>query len=114
MLMSSNKYAFLVSADEVMFLKFELVEKVEYPTRDSEPVDLFVEPWLMYSDPIKFTDIFDEEKGTVSVRLAMLYLLACSVQEDWMLQANMGNSLKYAATTKPGERYVPKFSFLDK
>jgi hypothetical protein len=111
MLVSSNKYAFLVSADEVIFLQFDPVEKVEYPTRDSEPVDLFIEPWLMYSDPIKFTDILEEEKGTVSVRLAMFFLLQCSVQEDWSLPVDMGNSLNYAAKTKAGETYVPKLSF---
>jgi hypothetical protein len=114
MLMSSNKYAFLVSADEIMFLQFDLIQKVEYDTHDNrDEVDLFVEPWLMYSNPIKFADILDEEESTVSVRLAMLYLIRCSIQGDWELPENIGDSLNYAAKTKAGERYVPKLSFME-
>jgi hypothetical protein len=115
MLMSSTRYAFVVCADEIMFLKFELVEKVDYNAPlDLDHVKLFVEPWLSYSPPIKFTDVLDPNEGTVSVKLAMLYLLHCSMQSDWELQAEIGNSLKYAAKTKAGERYVPTLSWLKK
>jgi hypothetical protein len=112
MLKSSIKYAFLVSANEVMFLKFDAIEKVEYDTHDDgEPIDLFVEPWLHYSTPIKFSDVLDEANGTVSVKLALMYLLHCSMQGEYELQPDISNSANCTATTKAGENYVPKLSF---
>jgi hypothetical protein len=115
MLLSSTRYAFVVAADEVMFLKFDLVEKVSYNTPDGrEYIKLFVEPWIYYSPPIKFTDTLDPAEGTVSVKLAMLYLLHCSMQNDWQLKEDIGNSMKYSAKTKPGEKYVPVLSWLPK
>jgi hypothetical protein len=47
MLMSSNKFGFVVSGDEIMFLKLDVVEKVEHDTPDSrDPVSLFFQPWM--------------------------------------------------------------------
>tara|TARA_R110002003_G_scaffold279_14_gene18123 strand:+ start:6404 stop:6607 length:204 start_codon:yes stop_codon:yes gene_type:complete len=45
-----------------MFLRFDIIEKVEYMVPEGrEPVDLFVEPHLTYSKPIKFEDVLDED-----------------------------------------------------
>lgn len=112
MLKSSTKYAFVVSADEIICLKCELSEKVDYNTHKSgKVIDLFVEPWLHYSAPIKFADLLHERKGTVPVRLALLYLLHCSMQEDYELDGDIGNAANYKATTESGQRYVPKLNF---
>lgn len=113
MLQSSTRHAFLVSADEIMFLKFELVEKVEYETHDGrDPVELFVEPWLSYSAPIKFSDVLDAKVNKVPVKLAMMYMLHCGMQKDWEMQPEIGNSLKYAAKTKAGEMWLPRLDWL--
>ncbi|CAO2657904.1 Nn.00g071640.m01.CDS01 [Neocucurbitaria sp. VM-36] len=112
MMMDNIRYAFLTSSDEIIFLKFDIVERVKYvntaprnATPDIDQVDVLKEPWLSYSDPIKFTDILDEAKGTVPVRLALLYLLHTSITSDWHLPDDMGSSRKYAAKTKAGEKY---------
>jgi hypothetical protein len=113
MLMSSNKYGFVVSGDEIMFLKLDVEEKVEYNTHDDrEPVSLFFQPWMSYSAPIKLSDIFDADDGTVSVRMAMLYLVNCSVSDDWQLPAEIGGALNYTVKTKAGERYMPVLSHM--
>lgn len=62
MLMSGTRYAFLLSADEIIFLKYDLESKCEH-TDDGEQIELFVEPHLIYSKPMKLTDVLDEEKG---------------------------------------------------
>jgi hypothetical protein len=113
MLMSSNKFGFVVSGDEIMFLKLDVVEKVEHDTPDGrDPVSLFFQPWMAYSDPIKLADIFDEDEGTISVRIAMLYLISYSTSDDWQLPAEIGGALNYDIKTKAGERYVPSLSHL--
>jgi hypothetical protein len=112
MLKSSTKYAFLVSADEIMCLKFDMIQKVDYNNDTSkDPVDLFVEPWIHYSLPIRWADILHEAKGTVSVKLALLYLLYCSMQEDYELESEIGNAERYRTKTKAGARYMPKLSW---
>jgi hypothetical protein len=112
MLKSSTKYAFLVSADEIMCLKFDIIQKVDYENDTSkDPVDLFVEPWIHYSVPIGWVDVLHKAKGTVSVKLALLYLLHCSMQDDHELESEIGNAAKYRAKTKAGARYMPKFSW---
>ena len=113
MLLSSTRYAFLISANEIIFLKFDMTEKVEYNTHDNrDPVDLFIEPWLSYSAPITFTDLLDEKKNTVSAKLALLYLLHCSTQEGWQMSPETGTRLNYAAKMQAGERWVPTLSWL--
>jgi hypothetical protein len=113
MLLSSTRYAFLVSADEIIFLRFDLIEKVDYSAGDNEPVDLFVEPWLSYSQPIKFSATLDEDGG-LPLNVALLYLYACAMEKDFELEGETGNSLKYFATTKVGQNYVPDFAWLKK
>src|SRR5690349_18391739 len=68
MLMNNNRYAFLVSSDEMTFLHME-VRKITFRERT-----LFYEPWLHYSPPMKIADEFDMERGSVTVRMALLYL----------------------------------------
>jgi hypothetical protein len=129
MLLSSTRYAFVVCASEIMFLRFDIIEKVEYMVPEGrEPVDLFVEPHLTYSEPIKFEDVLDEDdpfgeedeeedeedekkKRSVSVKLALLYLLYLSTEEGWEAEADTGSSMNYAARTKYGEGWRPKLSF---
>jgi hypothetical protein len=114
MLMSSNKFGFVVSADEIMFLWFDIVEKVDYDLYDGpDPVVLYTEPHMYYSDPIKLADVFNEDEGTISVRMAILYLIHCSITGEYELPAEMGSALNYAAKTKPGERYVPYLKHRD-
>lgn len=113
MLLSSTRYAFLISADEIMFLRFDLIEKVDYNTGDDEPVDLFTEPWLSYSQPIKHSATFDQDGG-LSLGVALLYLYACAMEKDFELDGAMGNSLKFFAKTKAGQKYVPSFAGLKK
>ncbi len=113
--MDSIRYAFLTSSDEVMFLKFEIDERVQ--EGDSSPIDdqpnthlsgTIKEARLYYSDPIKHTDVLDETKHTIPVRLALLYLLYISIRKDWQLPNNIGSALNYAKITKAGQRWVPR------
>jgi hypothetical protein len=111
MLLSSTRYAFLASADEIIFLKLDVDEKVEYDTHDGrDPVDLFARPVLYYTDPIKFTDTFDETESSLSLKVALLYVLNCALEDEFQVTADTGSSLNYAATTKAGEAFRPYLS----
>ncbi|KAF2033189.1 hypothetical protein EK21DRAFT_59214 [Setomelanomma holmii] len=112
MLLSSTRYGFIVSANEIIFLRFECREKVEYDVPDPEeddPIDLFVEPWLSYSQPISFGEVLNETEGQekVPVKLALLYVLYLGTQEGWDLYGEYGECRSYGEYTKAGERYVP-------
>ena len=100
MLMNNNRYAFLVSSDEITFLHME-VRKITHRERT-----LFYEPWLHYSPPMKIADKFDVEKESVTVRMALLYLF-CEVMQwqggEWALDDEMGNCLAYADFGRAGE-----------
>lgn len=114
MLLSSTSHAFIVSADEIMFLKMDIREKVEYPDPDDgKPVDVFCEPWLRYSNPIRFTDGYDSVEKSVSVKVAMMYMFHSCMGDKWELPELSGSSLNFAQRTKSGERYVPKLVPLD-
>jgi hypothetical protein len=108
MLFSSTRYAFLVSTNEIMFLNFDLIEKVEYHTRNGIPVPLYTEPHLSYTRPIKFTDVLDEEEGSVSMKTALLHMLHRGMEDDSQLMEDTWSSLKYTAKTKAGEAYRPR------
>lgn len=120
MLMDRIRYAFLVSVDEIIFLRCDVVQKVETVNvaprgraPDLDQAEVLMEPWLYYSDPIKFTDTLDETKGTVPVRLALLYLMHTSTGSDWKMPNELGSCLKYMAKTKAGEKWKPKpFDFM--
>lgn len=99
MVMGNIRYAFLTSSDEVIFLKFDVTERVKYVNMadpggqpEFDPVDLYKEPWIGFSRPIKFTDVLDEAKGTVPVRLAMVYLLQTSLTSTWRIVDDLGSS----------------------
>lgn len=111
MLQSHVKYGFVVSADEIMFLKLELVERTEYHTRDGEPVDLWCEPWLLYSDPIKFTGV---QAGTQSItaKQGLLYLIYQSMKKDWELSDKLVDTMNCIAEEDEGVRWIPKPSWL--
>ncbi|KAF1851549.1 uncharacterized protein K460DRAFT_36977 [Cucurbitaria berberidis CBS 394.84] len=101
MLMDNIRYAFLTCSDEVIFIKFDIVERVKYVNRargneaaDVDQVDVLTEPWLYYSDPIKFTDVLNEAEGKVPVRLALLSLLHIASTTEWHLPANIGSARK--------------------
>jgi hypothetical protein len=113
MLMSATRHAFVVSADEIMFLKFDIIQKQHYPDDPKEdPTDVFVEAHLMYSTPIKLNGLFDEDSGEVPVKMALLYLMHCVTLEGWQMEEDLGNSMKYATKTKWGENYRLKLDFL--
>lgn len=89
MILDGIRYAFLTSSDEVIFLKLDIAQRIKNVNIASpgenpelEQVDVLKEAWLSYSDPIKHTDVLDEAKGTVSVRLALLYLLYVGLASD--------------------------------
>jgi hypothetical protein len=100
MLMSNIRYSFLVSSDEIMFLKVDIRDK------KAGEEHVLAEPWLNYSEPIKITEVFDAERKTITVRMALLYLLWLVVQngkDKWCLPDELGNSLNYAVFTKANE-----------
>jgi hypothetical protein len=107
MLLSSTRYGFLVSGHEIIFLKLDVDEKVEYDTHDGRaPVELFQKPTFYYSQPIKFNDGFDENGGgSVSLKIALLYVLHCAMEDEFQILADTRSSLKYAGYTQPGEAY---------
>lgn len=112
--MAKIRYGFLVSSDEIIFLRCEPIQKMEtvnVAPRGQKPelkqIHTFVEPWIDYSDPIKFTDVLDLDRGTVPVKLAMLYFLYLSTCTEWKMPNKLGSSLKYFARTNAGEKWRP-------
>ncbi|KAJ4365486.1 hypothetical protein N0V95_000421 [Ascochyta clinopodiicola] len=100
MLMANLRYSFLVSSDEIIFLRIDIEEK-----KVGGKTALF-EPWLNYSEPIKITDAFDAGEGTITVRMALLHILwlvAQNGREAWSTPDEMGNCLNYAIFTEEGE-----------
>jgi len=111
--MSVTRYGFLVSADEIMFLRFEIIEKVHYPDNpDEHPDDLYSEPWLHYSAPSKLADVLDDDNGNTPAKIALLYMLLDVSEEDSIITQDLGNSEKYRGKTKVGQKWAPKFSFV--
>ncbi|KAF1828221.1 hypothetical protein BDW02DRAFT_652181 [Decorospora gaudefroyi] len=114
MLKANVNYAFLVSSDEVMFLRYDIETRTEYVNLalpDQAPhfddVDVNIEPRLCFSDPIKHADVLDEVEGTLSVKLGLLYMVHTVMTNDWQMPEEKGNCAKYAAKTKAGEKYMP-------
>ncbi|KAJ4375463.1 hypothetical protein N0V86_006994 [Didymella sp. IMI 355093] len=96
MLMNNHRYSFLVSSDEIMYLRLD-VEQVKEKGRT-----VFYEPRLHYSQPAKITGAFDPEAGTITVRMGLLYLfyLVIRDREGSVLPEEMGYCLNYAAWTQ--------------
>ena len=99
MLMNNHRFSFLISGDEIMYLKME----VEHVMHKGKVV--FCEPKLYYSHPMKLTDQFDEANGTITVRLGLLYFfwLVIFVEKSWQVPEEIGNCLNYAVFMDDGE-----------
>ena len=97
--MNNHRYAFLVSSDEIMYLRMD----VKHVTEKGKA--LFCEPRLRYSHPMKLTAPFDAAKGTMTVRLGLLYLFWSTiwVENGWQLPEEMGKCLNYAVFMGDGE-----------
>ncbi|UPX13315.1 uncharacterized protein EKO05_0003831 [Ascochyta rabiei] len=116
MLMANLRYSFLVSSDEIIFLRIDIKEK-----KVGGKTVLF-EPWLNYSEPMRITDAFDAGNGTITVRMALLHILwlvAQNEREDWSTPDETGNCLNYAVFTEEGEDWelrrpkIPEPSFFE-
>ncbi|KAL6152860.1 hypothetical protein ACJBU6_08034 [Exserohilum turcicum] len=112
MLACDTKYGFIISSDEIIFLRFDIVKrsiKVNVARKGDPPrfewVDVMAEPNLFYSPPIKHTDVLDEEKGTVSVKLALLHLIHTTVASEFKMPAEKGNCAKYFPLGNAGEKF---------
>lgn len=101
--MNNHRYSFLVSSDEVMYLRMD-VKEVQY--RDKT---VFHEPRLHYSKPLKIADIFDAKEGRITVRMGLFHLFWLAIQNDrlWQLPDEMGNCLNYATFTGEEEDLEP-------
>ncbi|KAG9188099.1 hypothetical protein G6011_02022 [Alternaria panax] len=117
MLVTSTNYGFVVSSDEVIFLRFDIdtcVEKVDINILkpDLSPlfewVDVLEEPHLFYSDPIKFTDAFDWAEGNITVKMGLLHLIHEVVTKEWKMQENQGKCAGYFKMTQAREKWVLK------
>lgn len=97
--MNSHRYSFLVSSDEIMFLRMDVKHVVE------KGKVVMCEPRLHYSHPMQLTDPFDAEQGTITVRLGLLYLFWLILRDDkgCQLPEELGNCLNYAVFMDDGE-----------
>ncbi|KAH8623262.1 hypothetical protein IG631_21741 [Alternaria alternata] len=117
MLKISTSYGFLVSSDEVMFLRLDIntcIEEVDINILQPELsplfdwVDVLQEPHLFYSDPIKFTDAFDLAEGKITVKMGLLHMIHEIVVKDWEMQDDKGRCAGYFKRTEAGEKWVMK------
>ncbi|KAJ4988155.1 hypothetical protein SVAN01_06407 [Stagonosporopsis vannaccii] len=102
MLMNNHRYSFLVSSDEIMFLRMHINEvKFEDKKSGLDPKTVLYEPWLYYSKPMKITDTFNAKEGTITVRMGLFHLFFLAIHNDkmWRLPDEMGNCLNYATFT---------------
>lgn len=100
--MNNHCYSFLVSSDEIMFLRMHIKEvSFEDRRRGLKPETILYEPWLHCSEPMKITDTFDAKEGTITVRMGLFHLFFLAIQNDnmWRLPDEMGNCLNYATFT---------------
>jgi hypothetical protein len=99
MLMNNHRYSFLVSSDEIMYLRMDVEEIKE------RGKTVFQQPRLHYSEPMKLTDAFDAENKTITVRMGLFHLFWLVIQNDdsWKLPEELGNCLNYAAFTEGEE-----------
>jgi hypothetical protein len=107
MLETHTHYGFLVSVDEIMFLRADIQTACEYDTSDGYPVDTLTTPHIHYSDPIKFTDAYDEAGDvTVTVKQALWYLIQRAGVDTLGIREEVDKVMVYFATTAAGEGYV--------
>ncbi|KAF2127884.1 hypothetical protein P153DRAFT_386860 [Dothidotthia symphoricarpi CBS 119687] len=112
MLMGGMRFAFLTTCDEVIFLRMDIEARLR--KRSKGKLDYrWSHPVLLYSDPIKHTDVLNEAEKTVPVRLALLALMYGSMDDEdgWRLpdETVLGKSTEYFARTVVGARWLPTF-----
>jgi hypothetical protein len=117
MLKTDTNYGFVLSSDEIMFLRFDIstcVEEVDINRRNRELlprfewVDVLEEPHLFYSDPIKFTDAFDSAEGKITARQGLLHLIHEVVTKGWKMQDRKGKCTEYFQMAEAGQKWVSK------
>ncbi len=98
--MSNHRYSFLVSSDEIMFLRME-VREVKNTENILNATTVLCEPWLQCSKPMKIADSFSLESRTISTRMGLFHLCWLALQTDrmWRLPDEMGNCIEYAMFT---------------
>jgi hypothetical protein len=111
MLKANTAYGFVISSDEIMFLRFDIdIRTVEanIAPRGIPPeiadVNAVTEPRVYYSDPIKHTDLLDPPKGTIPAKLALLYMVHTAMTGQWKLPDAKGKSAAAFTMTKAGEK----------
>ncbi|XP_014558296.1 hypothetical protein COCVIDRAFT_94942 [Bipolaris victoriae FI3] len=112
MLECNTEYGFLVSSDEIIFLRFAIVYKGKKMNvaEPGEPERLafvytMVEPSINYSDPVKHSEMLDDTNSTVTVRMALLYLLHTTVMKRFQMPEQKGNAAQYFPTTEAGKKF---------
>lgn len=104
--MNNHRYAFVVSSDEIVFLRMDISE-IEYEDKRRKRglKTILHEPWLYCSRPMSITDSFDAKKRTITVRMGLFHLFWLAIQNDqmWRLPDEMGNCLNYATFTDDQE-----------
>ncbi|KAI8933629.1 hypothetical protein NX059_009354 [Plenodomus lindquistii] len=119
MLMGGLRFGFVATSDELMLVGLA-VESRTHTVIERQPdqfpmercITLSTEPEIWYSDPIKFTDRWDPEKKSLTVRLALLRFFHLAMTYECRVSEGTEPSLKYIEKTKAGEKYVPQFRFM--
>ena len=112
MFQCNRTYGFVISSDEIMFIHFDIDMRTEEvnvaPSGQKSKfaiVDITTEPNLCYSDPIKFTDVLDEKKGTVSVKLALMHMIHNTMTMEWTMPENKGKCGRFFPKGNAGEKF---------
>jgi hypothetical protein len=112
MLKAGTHFGFLISSDEIIFLRFEITERVvevniapRGDPKEFADMDAVKEPRIMFSNPINYTDVLDTDKGTIPVKLALLHMVHSAMTGEWEMPSDKGKSEAYFATTNAGEKY---------
>ncbi|RAR02142.1 hypothetical protein DDE82_006018 [Stemphylium lycopersici] len=112
MFQCNRTYGFVISSDEIIFIHFDIhmrTEKVNVAPSGQKPkfeiVDITPEPNLRYSDPIKFTDVLNEEMGTVSVKLALMHMIHSTMTKEWTMPENKGKCGKFFPKGNASENF---------
>jgi hypothetical protein len=115
MLKLNITYGFVVSSDEIMFLRFDIDYCIEEVNNNScrpdwspviEWMETVEEPHLWHLDPIKFTDGFDSAEENVTVKLGLLHLMHEVVIKAWTMQDQKVRCARYFPKTEAEEKWV--------
>jgi hypothetical protein len=112
MLKHNITYGFVVSSDEIMFLRFDIdtcIEQVNINSfrPDCPPMIEWMET-VEEPHPIKFTDDFDSAEGKVTVNLGLLHLIHEVVTKACKMQDQKGRCARYFRKTEAEEKWVPR------